>query len=95
MTSEFDRFKTEGNRLLKAGEIEMAVVLYTSAAAAAESSRQAAIALGNRSLRERVRRALLVCDRVRNEQRECEMPFFTRESSRRSGRCAARGTGVS
>ena len=50
MTSEFDRFKTEGNRLLKAGEIEMAVVLYTSAAAAAESSRQAAIALGNRSL---------------------------------------------
>ena len=27
-------------------------------------------ALGNRSLRERVRLALLVCDRVRNEERE-------------------------
>ena len=50
MASEFERFKNEGNRLLKAGEIEMAVILYTSAAAAAESSRQAAIALGNRSL---------------------------------------------
>ena len=52
-------------------------------------------ALGNRSLRERVRLALLVRDRVGNEQRECETPFFTCESPRRSGRCAARGTGVS
>ena len=33
-------------------------------------------ALGNRSLRERVRLALLVRDRVGNKQRECETHFL-------------------